>query len=1279
MKIFICQDEKSHKFWAVAQQDNELHLRWGKVGTNGQSQIKTFADAAAASNAELKLITEKTRKGYVEDKASEQPPVAGQPSPPPAPSGLTPPWLADDAQLALSLKKGKQPLSHRRWPGEPVPPVTESRFQRLNSEMLSRYQPVQPLVWSYEACLPEWQQAIAQAIRWTEAEAADDSLTPLAMAALTRLWKSDGSELQDEIVQRYGIEYATEVVLARQNIAVWQQTYCPPHIAFSHPDQSKNNFSSDACNDFDLRLRKHLSLAEDRIWQRCADRLVAALPAVPLYRQPFIALLLPERPEVANAVAARCAGPRNLPSREWLKAVATDPAALASLERDRELDIFTDRAGSEVICENRHGYAACAALLREQGIAAISRLTPYAHREGCGSLVGQINHPQAIRLLLLAADKSKAAWLRVERFARKFPEAALAALAELLALPEPPPWPGDRPVDNKQLQAREERWRTLLQTLLARDPQLAGRVRPWLSDRALKQLTPRPQSSPSLVAASKDLPAILLTPPWRREKKKAAIPRFDLPALEVPPQERWLPGEQEALAAQRPARYFNNLPFAERLRLKGGYRLLKELGFEEEAWFFKQVILEGRVDDFVQASSSQEPALLAGEAALAAGDGAALIQAWRQHLKHSDFSTSTWNLWLLAHLPRRMALECWHAIHEEGFNHVGADYLFSVLGLDALPTLPLALQRQPHLLFPVLIHFGATTLAQPVARAWLRLQAHSLLARQWLLQWPEHAAVALIPLAFGKAGEDREAAINALRLLYQQGHAGLLQAVTRRWDAPQLWPALEQWLNQTPQDHYPARIPKAPDFWQPARWRRPRLKSNDRPLPDEALEIIGEMLRFSRGDRVYCGLKEVKAACQPQTLAAFAWDMFSAWQNAAAPSKENWVFPALWYFGDESTVRDLTPLILAWPQESKSARAASGLNVLARIGSDMALLQLHHIAGRAKSRPLRESAARYLQEAAKARGLSAAQLEDRLTPTLGLDDPQALTFDFGPRRFTVKFNESLQPIVYDQQGVRQKALPRLRAEDDPTRGAEALARLKGLKKDAAQVAKRLLPHLENALRYARRWSLSEFQALFIDHPLTRHLTPRLLWGLYAPEEPQRLLRAFRVAAEGEFCDEHDEPFTLPPEALTGLVHPLEMDAASRAAFGQIFADYELIPPFRQLARCTVQLTPEEAQGCRLERWQGKTTTSGQLLGLRAWGWRQSSELSFCYPLPPYQLILQISPGLNYYQVDARQKQEFQSITLYRDGKPAPFSPLSPRALSEALSAAEIIFRERSAT
>lgn len=561
-----------------------------------------------------------------------------------------------------------------------------------------------------------------------------------------------------------------------------------------------------------------------------------------------------------------------------------------------------------------------------------------------------------------------------------------------------------------------------------------------------------------------------------------------------------------------------------------------------------------------------------------------------------------------------------------------------------------------------------------MARVWRRLQAHSQLARQWLLQWPEHAAAALIPQAFDKAGDSREAAINALRLLYQEGHHERLKAVAQRWNEPALWAELEQLLTQDPLDNYPVRIPKAPDFWQPTLWRRPRLIGTDQPLTDDALEIFGEMLRFAQGGHHYGGLDLVKAACQPQSLAAFVWDLFSAWQTAGAPAKENWAFQALGIFGDEATVRDLTQLILAWPQEGKSARAASGLHLLTRIGSDMALLQLHHIAQRAKSRPLRESAGQSLKEVAEARDLSEEQLQDRLTPTLGLDDPQTLAFDFDCRGFYVRFDENLLPVIYDQQGARQKSLPRLRAEDDQVKAAEALARLKGLKKDAAQVAKRLLPHLENALRLARRWTRTEFQSLFVDHPLTNNLTRRLVWGIYAASEPRRLLNAFRVAAEGEFCDGQDDPIALPEEALFGLAHPLEMDDATQAAFSQIFADYQLLPPFRQLTRQTVQLLAEETARSELTRWQGKSTTCGQLLGIRSRGWWQGAENRFCYDVGRHRLILEVTPGFVHYNMDAKAPQRFAAIRLYDGERPAAFSQLDPQDLSEALSTIEIIFR-----
>lgn len=74
------------------------------------------------------------------------------------------------------------------------------------------------------------------------------------------------------------------------------------------------------------------------------------------------------------------------------------------------------------------------------------------------------------------------------KYSKNFPHATLAALAELLALKEPPARPGYPIIEDKKLpaqqKARDEYWRTLLQTLMASQPQLAAEVMPWLSTQA---------------------------------------------------------------------------------------------------------------------------------------------------------------------------------------------------------------------------------------------------------------------------------------------------------------------------------------------------------------------------------------------------------------------------------------------------------------------------------------------------------------------------------------------------------------------------------------------------------------------------------------------------------------------------------------------------------------------------------------------------------------------------------------------------------------------------
>jgi predicted DNA-binding WGR domain protein len=56
----------SSKFWEVAVDGSAVTVRFGRIGTSGQTQQKLFADAATAARTSERLVREKLAKGYVE-------------------------------------------------------------------------------------------------------------------------------------------------------------------------------------------------------------------------------------------------------------------------------------------------------------------------------------------------------------------------------------------------------------------------------------------------------------------------------------------------------------------------------------------------------------------------------------------------------------------------------------------------------------------------------------------------------------------------------------------------------------------------------------------------------------------------------------------------------------------------------------------------------------------------------------------------------------------------------------------------------------------------------------------------------------------------------------------------------------------------------------------------------------------------------------------------------------------------------------------------------------
>ena len=56
----------SAKFWEIGVKGRDATVRFGRIGTQGQTRVKTLPDAAAAAKHAEKLIASKTAKGYAE-------------------------------------------------------------------------------------------------------------------------------------------------------------------------------------------------------------------------------------------------------------------------------------------------------------------------------------------------------------------------------------------------------------------------------------------------------------------------------------------------------------------------------------------------------------------------------------------------------------------------------------------------------------------------------------------------------------------------------------------------------------------------------------------------------------------------------------------------------------------------------------------------------------------------------------------------------------------------------------------------------------------------------------------------------------------------------------------------------------------------------------------------------------------------------------------------------------------------------------------------------------
>lgn len=385
--------------------------------------------------------------------------------------------------------------------------------------------------------------------------------------------------------------------------------------------------------------------------------------------------------------------------------------------------------------------------------------------------------------------------------------------------------------------------------------------------------------------------------------------------------------------------------------------------------------------------------------------------------------------------------------------------------------------------------------------------------------------------------------------------------------------AVNTCLGLDPLFECPAEAPRLPRNLRPEGLPRPLLKTGQI-FPASVMRSLVEMMAFTPRAPAYEGIARLKEICEPLSLENFAWSLGNLWIEAGAQNTMAWQWLAIGHLGAEASARKLTTFVRKQIREKEPRLAMAGVEALAMLSGgaaqDVALMHLAALARAPRKGEVEARAEQLLQQAARQRGLSGEALEECLVPDLELAPDGTTELDYGPRKIQVRFDEHLEPALYENN-ERLRAIPKGSKTDDPEKVAIATERWKGLKADTRTLITQVRRRLDRAMVQRRLWRGSSFQSLFLRHPLLSLVARRLVWGVWDNGH----FTAFRIAEDLTLANRDDQHFVVGERAWVGIPHPLELP--DQPQWSSLLEDYTILQPFPQVNREVFHPLPEELE------------------------------------------------------------------------------------------------------
>jgi predicted DNA-binding WGR domain protein len=292
MTRYELSDGKSHKFWAIERNGKKVHIRYGRIGTDGQAMEKSLASPEAAEKEEKKLVAEKSRKGYQAVGAAPTTNAATKPAKSPSTSVNSPPSThgASDESMVVVPTSWQGRVHPRR--GYPSAGGTKTKIDgpAAKKALFEHYRLLQ------KRLVAGATQRVADGALMKKVDARINAALPPsdprvegALGAIARFradygGKSRGEAAIDHWVSEKGLPFAVDAALQSVGFgmgikpkASWESS---PWFALAAIDNEQNARSFDApgfvshANDARpmlLRLRRLLAASSDADYVAARD------------------------------------------------------------------------------------------------------------------------------------------------------------------------------------------------------------------------------------------------------------------------------------------------------------------------------------------------------------------------------------------------------------------------------------------------------------------------------------------------------------------------------------------------------------------------------------------------------------------------------------------------------------------------------------------------------------------------------------------------------------------------------------------------------------------------------------------------------------------------------------------------------------------------------------------------------------------------------------------------------------------------------------------------